>query len=335
MAYSKEIYDEALNILGKRRRKAQAEADAHRNELSVKYPKFTFIENELLKTGAQIVSVLSLPEDKAMIKFAEIRKHNKELREERENLLKTLGLPIDYLEPHYVCEKCEDTGFYEERNDEIGVSYGTKLCSCHIDLLKKLAFQRMSRITPLELSSFDDFDLSFYSKSGVDGNSPYNIMKNIYEQCVQYAENFDIDAMNLFFYGRTGLGKTHISLSIANEVIKKGYNVVYGSVINFLNRMEKEKFGRTEDLDTENMLIEADLLILDDLGAEFTTPLTTSMIYNILNSRICRGVPTIISSNLSIKELSDRDPESVASRIIGTFALVPFAGKDVRQIKNM
>ena len=98
--------------------------------------------------------------------------------------------------------------------------------------------------------------------------------------------------------------------------------------------MEREKFGRAETFETEDILIDADLLILDDLGAEFQTAFTTSAIYNLINSRNARGVPTIISSNLSIKELKERYPESVASRIIGNFATVEFIGSDIRQIMN-
>jgi DNA replication protein DnaC len=176
--------------------------------------------------------------------------------------------------------------------------------------------------------------LNYYSKSKKDGISPYEKMKSVYNKCVKYAQTFDLDSLSLYFYGRTGLGKTHLSLAIANEAIKKGYTVVYGSVINFLNKIEKEKFGRAEDLDTENMLIDVDLLILDDLGAEFTTALSTSVLYNIINSRICKGVPTIISSNLDFHELKERYPESVASRIIGTYTGVNFVGDDVRQIQN-
>ena len=62
----------------------------------------------------------------------------------------------------------------------------------------------------------------------------------MYNSSIEYAKSFDLDSVSLYFYGRTGLGKTHLSLAIANEAVKKGYNVVYGSVINFLNKMEKE-----------------------------------------------------------------------------------------------
>lgn len=335
MGYNKEVYEKALNEIKRRKQLAEDTAKSHKNRLNSQYPEFAMIDAELSKTGIQIAEILSLPPQKAEQRLNEIKKRNSELQNEKIQLLKKLGLPENYLDVNYTCEKCKDTGFYEERSEDDNVSYGMKLCSCHIDLLKSYAMEKMSKISPLELSSFDDFDLGYYSKNSKDGKpSPYEVMNSVYKKCVSYACNFDLDSVNLFFYGRTGLGKTHLSLSIANEVVKKGYNVVYGSVINFLNQMEKEKFGRTEDLDTENILISADLLILDDLGAEFSTPLTTSMLYNLLNSRICKGLPTIISSNLSLQEVKERYPESVASRIIGTYALVSFAGDDIRQLMN-
>lgn len=334
MAYSKEIYEKALNEIKKRRNDAEYEASQHKQELTEKYPEFAFIEAELAKTGREILGVFALPKEQADKKLQEIRKKNSEIRNSRTELLKSMGLPENYLDVNYTCTKCEDRGFIEERNDEKGVSYGTKYCTCHLELLKKLASEKMSKSTPLELSSFEDFDLEYYSKREENGESPYREMQRVYKSCISYAENFDLESQSLYFFGRTGLGKTHLSLAIANEAIKKGYNVIYGSVIGFLNKMEREKFGRAETFETEDILIDADLLILDDLGAEFQTAFTTSAIYNLINSRIARGVPTIISSNLSIKELKERYPESVASRIIGNFATVEFIGSDIRQIMN-
>ncbi|MBQ8767817.1 MAG: ATP-binding protein, partial [Clostridia bacterium] len=263
-----------------------------------------------------------------------IREKNKQLREERKNLLKALKLPEDYLDVKYTCEKCQDTGVVEDYDDERRVSYGTKLCSCHNELLKKYASEKMSKMTPLELSSFEDFDLSYYPNKNINGENPYEEMTSVYDNCRKYAEKFSTDSQSLYFYGRTGLGKTHLSLAIANEALKKGYNVLYGSVITFLNKIEREKFGKTDSFETEDVLINADLLILDDLGAEFSTPFIVSAIYNIINSRIARNVPTIISSNLNLEELKARYPESVASRIIGTFTPVEFIGKDIRQIMS-
>ncbi len=333
MAYSKEIHQKAIEEIRRRKNNAEHTAQEHKNQLSVKYPEFQFIESELSKTGMEVINVFSSGEN-SQEKLIEIRHRNTQLREERKRLLKSLGLPEDYLDIKYTCDRCEDTGFIEERNDEKGVSYGSKVCSCHLELLKKYASEKMSKETPLELSNFEDFDLEYYPKTSENGKSPYNAMEDVYNNCVKYAENFDTNSVNLFFCGRTGLGKTHLSLAIANEVIKKGYNVVYGSVITFLNKMEREKFGRTDTFETEDVLIDADLLILDDLGAEFATPFVISALYNIINCRIARGVPTIISSNLNLDEIKLRYPESIASRIIGNYVIAKFYGNDVRQIMN-
>lgn len=334
MAYSREFHDRAALEIRRRRDNAEMTARNHKDELSAKYPEFQFIEKELSKTGFETINAFSMPKDKAGEQLAKIREKNSQLRTERKNLLKALNLPENYLDVNYTCEKCQDTGTIENYDAENRVSYGTTYCSCYNDLLKKYSAEKMSAMTPLELSSFEDFDLGYYPKKSENGKSPYEIMRDVYNSCVNYAEKFDRDSVSLYFCGRTGLGKTHLSLAIANEAIKKGYNVVYGSVINFLNKLEREKFGRTDSFETEDILIGADLLILDDLGAEFSSAVAMSSLYNIINSRIARGVPTIISSNLSFDELKSRYPESIVSRIIGTFVTVVFVGDDIRQLMN-
>lgn len=334
MAFSREMHEKARAEIKNRRNDAEYTAMQRKNELNFKYPEFHFIETELAKTGHETVRAFSMPKETAEAELNRIRQKNKQLREERKNLLVALKLPEDYLDVKYTCEKCQDTGLIEDYDEERHVSYGTKLCSCHMDLLKKYASEKMSSMTPLELSSFEDFDLEYYPKTAEKGKSPYDAMKDVYNRCISYAEKFDTDSVNLYFCGRTGLGKTHLSLAIANEAMKKGYNVVYGSVITFLNKLEREKFGRADSFETEDILINADLLILDDLGAEFSTAVATSSLYNIINSRIARGVPTIISSNLSLEEIKTRYPESVASRIIGNYVVVNFYGDDIRQIQN-
>ncbi len=335
MAYSKELYKKASEEIKNRKINAEYTAQQRKNELNTQYPEFQFIESELAKTGMAIVNAFSLPKEDVETALNNIRKKNETLQNERKNLLKALNLPEDFLDVHYVCSICEDTGFVEERDDERNVSYGTKYCTCYTELLKKYASEKMSKSTPFELSNFEDFNLEYYPKKSENGGkSPYDRMKDVYNRCIKYAEQFDTDSVSLYFCGRTGLGKTHLSLAIANEAIKKGYNVVYGSVITFLNKLEREKFGRTETFETEDILVDADLLILDDLGAEFSTPFTVSALYNIINCRIARGVPTIISSNLSLDEIKSRYPESVASRIVGNYVMVKFDGNDVRQIMN-
>ena len=144
-----------------------------------------------------------------------------------------------------------------------------------------------------------------------------------------------MDAPNLLMQGGTGLGKTHLSLAIAHEAIEKGYGVIYGSAQNMVTNLEKERFQKdNEQQDTNQLMLQCDLLIIDDLGTEFSTSFVTAAIYNIVNTRLMTHKPTIISTKLSMKELEERYTERFASRILGSYIPLFFRGKDIRQQKR-
>ena len=81
------------------------------------------------------------------------------------------------------------------------------------------------------------------------------------------------------------------------------------------------------------MLTSCDLLILDDVGTEFNSPFYVSALYNIINSRMLEGKPTVISTNLDSTDLKERYGDAIASRIIGTFQPLVCDGADVRLLK--
>ena len=134
--------------------------------------------------------------------------------------------------------------------------------------------------------------------------------------------------------GETGLGKTHLSLAIAKTGIEKGYTVAYGSTQDFLRTIEAEHFGRAENNDTLNTLLDVDLLILDDLGAEFASPFYVSCLYNLINTRMLEGRTIILSTNLNQNQLKERYGDQITSRITGTFVPLLFMGRDIRQQKR-
>ena len=118
-------------------------------------------------------------------------------------------------------------------------------------------------------------------------------------------------------------------------VIEKGYGVIYGSIPNIVSKLERERFKYTNDEEgeSEKHFIGCDLLIIDDLGTEFPTSFSNAAIYKILNSRIMLRRPTIISTNLSLKELEKSYTQRMVSRIIGNNIQLEFVGTDVRQKK--
>lgn len=81
-------------------------------------------------------------------------------------------------------------------------------------------------------------------------------------------------------------------------------------------------------------MLDCDLLIIDDLGSEFSTQFTVACIYNIINTRINLGKPVIISTNLTGEELEAKYTQRITSRIIGSYVSLLFIGKDIRQLKK-
>ena len=141
----------------------------------------------------------------------------------------------------------------------------------------------------------------------------------------------------LFIYGPSGLGKTHLSLAIARAAIGKGFGVIYCSAPNIIGKLEKERFrsARGSADESDVYLLECDLLILDDLGTEFPTSFSSSTIYNMINSRLMASRPTIISTNLTMRELEKQYSQRLVSRIMGNHVRLEFLGSDVRQKKRL
>lgn len=210
------------------------------------------------------------------------------------------------------------------------------MCHCLKDLLAGLMLERLSHTANTDNISFASFSLDYYPAEPLPGSksSARDVMRRALEECRNYADTFTPSSRSMFFQGKTGLGKTHLSLSIAKEVIRKGYNVLYTPAQTLLETLERERFRRGEESYSLNFVLDCDLLILDDLGAEFSTNFSVSVIYNIINSRLVEGKPTIISSNLTAKELEARYSPRVVSRIMGGYYTIPFLGNDIRILKR-
>ena len=151
-----------------------------------------------------------------------------------------------------------------------------------------------------------------------------------------YVRDFSKKRDNLLLIGPTGTGKTHISTAIARELIHKGYDVIYDSTQNIIADFEADKFksGYTKSEDLSEKYLDCTLLIMDDLGTEFSNQFTVSALYNLLNTRQNRGLATVISTNLSPDELARKYEDRIYSRIIGgTSKILPFEGKDRRVAK--
>ncbi len=322
MSYSREVYDAASAELQRRRREAEGAAEALRERVCRKYPRAAALERQMAQAAPQVAqAVLNGGDPTETVR--RIERDNLTAQEELRQILAAAGEKARDFSPQYTCPLCGDTGYV-----------GREMCSCFRALLADGAGKQLSRITGMKPARFEEMDLRYYSDlpDAERGESPREHMADVLDYCRCYGENFHAQAESLLLFGTTGTGKTHTALSIARLAAERGFSVVYGPVQQLLHRVEREHFGRAEG-DAEDTMIACDLLILDDLGTELTTPFYTATLYNIINGRLLRGAPTIISTNLLPADWPGRYGEQIASRVLGTYQPLLFVGRDIRQVK--
>ena len=325
MAYDKSMYLAVKQRMDERRLRAQMEAAERKEELYAALPQLEQLDRKLAATGAAVAKAVLAGGDVEQAVLA-IGRENQAMQEEKRRLLAKAGLTPQDLEPRYRCPKCGDTGLVEGRR-----------CECLQGELQQEASRRLNAISPLALSRFDTFDLRYYPNV-VDEALKINLrdkMGEILAYCRRYSEIFSLRSPSVFMIGNTGLGKTHLSLAIAGEVLKKGYNVIYRTTQALIGQAERERFSREGEGDSQETMLACDLLILDDLGCEFPTQFTVSVLYNLINTRLNTGRPTIISTNYTRTQLKEKYTDRVCSRIFGCYDCLTFVGADIRQQKKL
>lgn len=320
--YQKEIYEAALSRIQARRLAAKAEQERRTAQIHRELPETVALDRMLHDTCLSILRAAAASgTDDVSAQVAAIEHRCNDAQTMLSGILQAHGYSEDYLALHYTCTRCNDTGFV-----------GGIPCECLKREIGKVGAEKINAQSQLSLCSFETFSLHYYNHLPP---AQQQQMRKIYETCWRYATEFSAETSeNLLMIGATGLGKTHLSLSIANVVLQNGFSVIYDTVGGLMHRLEQEHFGNADrGDDTLSNLLDCDLLILDDFGTEFDTKFSRSMIYTLLNSRINAGKPVIVNTNITSKQISERYSERVASRLI-SFTILQFYGKDIRALKR-
>lgn len=317
MAFSNEMLRKALVIVLERKKANEKKYEQQKSALYNENPELCDIENKLQQKSAKLA--LSLISGNSGSE--ELKSEIETLNKSREAFFKAAKFKD---EPVYTCKKCSDTGYQNGA-----------LCSCVKEIATNLCYSQFSNEMPIKESTFQNFDISLYPEAKNDrGVCPKKQMTAVLKTIKTFVDNFP-SGENLLLTGDCGLGKTHLSLAIANEIIAKDYNVIYGSAQNLINEVSRETFDRSGSTEKIDSLTSCDLLILDDLGTEFATQLSASVVYNIINTRLLRGLSTVISTNLTLPEISQTYTDRIASRIVGSYKICTFFGDDIRQKKSV
>lgn len=304
-----------------RRTQRQFEQQRRKEMLIASHPEFSEIETKIRALGSKIMAARLKDDEDAAQKHLHAIKN---LEIKRRSRLAALGYPDDYLEIRYDCDKCRDKGYL-----------GHEPCSCFKQAVVDAAFLSFDLKPRAKAENFNTFDLDYYSdkplKPGED--CPQRRIAGINNLLRDYCAHFGEAPANYLFTGSPGVGKTFMSNCIANELIQQGYNVVYTSAAHLIQIVQKNIFQKDNPAIFE-ALGSADLLIIDDLGAEYRTNFSGNQLYEIINTRLIADLPMIISTNLTRLEIRDYYDERLSSRIVGNFISLTFLGQDIRLLKK-
>lgn len=318
MAYNKNNFRKIKEEYATKHLVAEQAADLRRAEIHAALPEVARIDALLAQTGLALMGAALTDKTEREKRFEALKAENLRLNAERDRILVAAGYPKDYTDVKYDCPACSDSGYV-----------GIKMCDCMKKALTLAGFESSGIASLLENQTFDNFSLDFYAQKP----EIHRAMSGLFAFARDYAETFDpARAQNLLMMGGTGLGKTHLSSAIARRVIEGGFDVFYVTAINMVSDFEAEQFGNHRGVKGEftDKYFECDLLILDDLGTELANQFTVSCLYNVINMRINRRLPTIISTNLMQNELMQKYNERITSRLFGEFRILPFLGTDIR-----
>ena len=126
------------------------------------------------------------------------------LKLKKEQILKDLNIPSNYLKPNYECNICQDTGYITDEN------YKTSMCSCLKQKLLDYSFNK-SNMSNLYKENFSTFNPNIFSDEVDVAKYKFNIsprknILNIKDKCMEFVNNFDNpNYKNLLFVGNTGL----------------------------------------------------------------------------------------------------------------------------------
>ncbi len=321
------VYIKIMAEYNQKRSFADDEKKKRIKEVYLSVPDIKEIDDKIKKLGLENMGKILSDRENADKYNREFNSELEKLNSKRALILKENNIDENFDKPQFMCPLCGDTGYIEG-----------KKCACLKQQLIDYAYDISNMRSLIDSQSFDKFDLSYYGDTKVNGlnMTERENIEDIVNIAIEFCKNPE-KSKNLLFYGMSGLGKTFLSTSIAREMLDRGYTVIYSGASRLFASYDDYRFGRMSDpSDFEDMLklvYDADLLIIDDLGVEMHGPSAFQFLFDLVNERILNNKRMIISTNLTLEEISKVYTPRITSRLFENFHCLRFSGKDIRTQK--
>ena len=316
MALTTEQFHEIQEILSERRFRAEKEALEKQREILEKVSGYADLD-EKLRTFS--ISAMEKAQEGDAEAIRVLRPAIQKIREEKRVLLEKAGFSPEDLEAHYSCTLCRDSGIFEG-----------KKCRCFMKLQGEILYKQSKMGEILERENFSRFQLERFDnterKAQTGNKTVREYMKDIRDYFYGYCQNYPENQGNFIFTGGTGTGKTFFLHCIAKALLDRGVSVLYFTAEGLFNHFSRLMREGIEDEFVE----EVDVLLLDDLGTEFSNSFTASRFFNLLNQRILTRKTMMISTNLNFKDLRELYSDRVVSRMMSDYEIIPLYGRDLR-----
>lgn len=327
----KTVYRDLMKYYEATRENAETLLQQRKESLYQNFPRLAEIDVAIAALGLSLVRQ-TLAGNISEAKEAKLKAAT--LEQEKKEIMSLNNVPDDYLSVVYECPLCKDTGY-------LSMIEGARAerCSCLKQRLVEEYYSLSNVKGILGEENFDTFDFRCFSPAVIadEGISPQNHMGAVHRMATDFVNEFSTGFNNLLLYGAAGLGKTFICHCIAKDLLDAGHTVLYITAPRLFKIIEDYRFNREaleEPTEMMDAITDVDLLILDDLGAEFMTVVTSSALFDLVNQRLLSRKPMVISTNLPPDELVHHYSARIVSRFTGYYRMIKFIGEDIRIMKK-
>lgn len=305
----------------------RAENDRERNRrlqhAAALDPEIVRLSGEGARLFSQLARRLLENPETAQALSAHTRDAAAQARRELEERLQRQNLPSDYLENVWECPICKDTG-------TTGLGAERRRCGCFEKRIQRLLHENGS---PLDRENFSTYDPMLIPDTPLPGSrfTQRELALKVRDKCLEYAKGYPgNERPMLVIYGGTGLGKTFLLHCIFAYLLDRGVDAQMVTAYQAFTSMRACHMGETDDF---QRMVDAPVLLLDDLGAEpMMRNVTVEYLFTLINERVTARRHTVIATNLDDAALQERYGERLFSRLFDRQNGMALAlqGKDLR-----
>jgi len=138
----------------------------------------------------------------------------------------------------------------------------------------------------------------------------------------------------LLLHGSYGTGKTLLSVLVAKELVKLGYNIYFATFSQMVDEFTRGWGDTEEKIKFEQKIVKSDAFFLDDIGKEFKAKnnLSESTFDHVLRQRALDSRPTFITTNMTLGELKEGYGSAIFSLITERLIVHELTGTDFRPL---